>query len=1105
MKRSPQCRWVLMLALWPGLARAQEATGSITGRVTDPAGAVVAGVEVTATHSETGAARKAATDAEGAYVFPALPIGAYEISAAHSGFKKAVRRGVELHISDRVGLDITLEVGDLAQEISVIGSAPQVETETSEQSGLISGEQVRELQLNGRSFMTLLELVPGVASDMPDRVDPNTNPALYVNGARSSAASFNIDGGNNADVIVGSGSLNTFTSVETIAEVRVLTSTFSAEFGRGGFAQVNVVTRGGTRKFHGSVYDYVRNDAFDARDYFSHQVLPLKQQHFGYTIGGPLLLPGGYNRDRKKTFFFLTQEFNYISTRGDAVNTTVPTPEERAGDFRGRGAGRDRAFGTADDPVIDPTTGVGFPEGVIPVARLNPSALKLINLYPLPNFVGPGSINFTSAAASRQRWREDLIRVDHNLSPAVKLYARYAQDSANIRNPYGGNALTSVATRFPGLSTTDATRPGKNLTVNMTSMFSQRMLDEFSFTYSAREITQKPVLDVANRTKLGVEIKEIFPENLGNVIPTINLGSNYAALTVSRYWLKQLFNLEFSNNLTRIRGRHVFKTGGIYSYGGNRENPSSPATNGSFSFSTSGFSKNPVADLLLGLPYSYSEVERFVVSHARFGFFEAFIQDDIKVSPRVTINAGVRYSAYFNPYDVDDVLTNFLPWTWDPARAPQVNPARTSGRLIPGTGDPLNGIVLAGQNSPYGRRVTENSTDLFAPRFGFAWDVFGNRKTALRGGYGINYTRPLIGTFINNAFDNPPFSRSVTILQPTFADPAVGNEEAPNPVTLTALGTPMKAPTIHQWALGAQQEVLRNTLVGVAYVASKGTHLMRPLNINSAKAGAALAAGVHVNAVRPFRGYGTITQRQSTANSVYHSMQVTLNRRLSRAWSLGVTYTWSRSIDNASSDRGSSDVPPNSDNAHAERGPSDFDRTHVFTANYIWNLPRLARRASRLAPLVNGWQVSGITRFWSGRPFDVTLSSDVAGIGSTQNQRPDVIGDTRGPRTVEEWFNRAAFARPATGTFGDMGRNSLRGAGVNKWDLSVYKNFSLREGKTAQFRCELFNAFNHPSFSTIGTSLTTTSSGVNPSANSFGVVTNTRDARVAQFALTIRF
>ncbi len=1082
-----RCPLLLLLALFAPL-EAQDTGGSISGRVVDSTGAAVPRVEVVATHVETGALRKTTSSAEGEYAFPNLPIGPYQLSASHPGFKKLTRTGIELHVSEHLGVDLTIEVGELAQEVLVTAAAEQIQTESSEEGSLISGEQVRELQLNGRSMMTLLELIPGVSSNMPDRADPNTGPDLSINGARSSASNFNIDGGNNADVIVGSSSLNTFTSVETVAEFTVLTSTFSAEYGRAGFSQVNVVTKSGTKRFHGSVYEFFRNDALDATDYFSHQVLPLKLNNFGYTIGGPMLLPG-YNRDRKKTFFFFfAQEFNRISMRQEAVNTTVPTAAERSGDF------------SASPALTDPRGGGKIPGNQIPRDLMDANALKLLTLFPLPNFRGPGAINYTSAAPSKQNWHEEMIRLDHNFSPQLKVYARYVQDGAFVRNPYGGSGTTGASTKFPGIAETQSDRPGRNLVVNLSNVVRPTLLNQFNFTWARRFFDMHSASPLADRKALGLNIPELFPENDGNVVPSISMTS-YAGLSVPRRGHKELFTLEFSDNLTKIAGRHIVKTGAIYAYGGNLEQPFSPNTTGSFSFTTA-FTGNAVANFLLGLPLTYSEVEKTVWSDARFGMLEAFVQDDFKARPNLTLNIGVRYSAYLHPYDRYNVLSNFLPARWNPAKAPAINPS--NGQLL-GGGDSLNGVVIAGNDSPWGRRVTNNNANLIGPRFGFAWSPLEARKLAIRGGYGIAYTRPLIGTFINNAFDNPPFQHSVTLQRPAMSDLGAGVEQpAVNPVNLTALPNPLLAPMVQQWSFDVQQEVAKNAIVKVSYVGSHVVHLQRPLAINNAEPGAAAAAKVNVNYVRPYRGWGSITERESSGSSLYHSLQVSVNRRMARSFSAGLAYTFAKSIDDGSSERGSGDLPPDSHNTRAERAPSDFDRTHVLTSSFIWNVPRLARGRA-LGAFVNGWQWNGIVRMWSGRPLDVTLSTDVAGIGATQNQRPNVIADTRGGRTVEEWFNRTAFARPATGTFGNMGRNGIRGSGVNKWDLSLFKNFAVGERCRVQFRAEMFNAFNHPSFTTVGTALNTTASGVNPNVNNFAVVTGTRDARVIQFALKVLF
>lgn len=1090
----------LSLALLLGaLASAQEITGSLAGIVTDAAGGALANADVVATHQETGAVRRIRTNSDGQYTIPSLPIGGYTLDVSFTGFKPARQSNITLHISDHIRVDFKLAVGDLSQSVTVEENAALVSTETSEQGGLISGEQVRELQLNGRSFMSLIELLPGVSSDLPDRVDPNTPPSVSINGARNSASAFTIDGGNNSDVIVGSGSLNTFTSVDTIAEFKIVTSTFAAEYGRGGFSQVNVVTRGGTRKFRGSLYHFHRNDALDARDYLTRQVLPLKLNNFGYNLHGPLSFPG-YNKSRLKTFFFWTQEFNRIITRGEAVNTQVPDAAHRNGDFSGLGPGRDGQFGTADDPVVDPETLLGFPGGRIPASRINPIGKKLADLYPVPNFRGPGTLNYTSAAASSQWWREHMLRLDHNFSESFRLYGRVTLDNSDVENPYGGWQTTQVGTRFPGVNRTESTVNGRNANLNVTKVLGEGLLSETVATYSTRLITQNPVNPDVDRATLGVNLPKLFDNGI-TTIPNVALGGNYATLNVSRPWLKRLFNFDVTSNLTKMAGRHVFKTGIAASYGGNRENPTGPLTNGQFSYTTN-FSKHPVANLLLGYPNAYSEAERAVVSHARFGSFEAFVQDDFRLHPRLMLNIGIRYSSYFNPWDTQNVLTNFLPSRYDPAKAVRINPA--NGQRVPNTGDPLNGIIIAGANSPFGKKITNDLHNLWAPRFGFSLDPTGRKKTVIRGGYGINYTRPLIGSFINSAFDNIPFNQSATINLPSFTDLAgsLAGQAAP---ALTVMAAPLRAPYVQQWALGIEQQMAKSSLLKISYVANKGTHLLRPLNLNNPEPRAA-TGGINVNAVRPFLGYGAITERQPTANSNYNSLQASFTRRLARRFTITSSYTFSKSIDNASSDRGGSDVPPNTKDASIERGVSDFDRTHILTASYIYETPRLTRQ--RFAGLfLNGWQISGITRINSGPAFDVVMSQDVAGIGATQNQRPNLIAPVTYPKTVDQWFSVASFGRPASGTFGNLGRNTLRRPGIHRWDASLMKNFYLAEKQQryVQFRAEFFNAPNHPSFTTVGTTLTTVAAGVDPTQNSFGAVTGTRDARVLQFALKVYF
>ena len=632
---------------------------------------------------------------------------------------------------------------------------------------------------------------------------------------------------------------------------------------------------------------------------------------------------------------------------------------------------------------------------------MEPNGVKLVNLYPDPNWVGPGRLNYTSALAGSQNWREELIRIDHNFSDRLKVFGRFSNDSANIYSPYGGSFANSVSSKIPGISATNSTRPGTNAVFRATMIPSTSLINEAGVSFTSRIITQQVASSLGTRTGLGIDIPEIFPGNDQDLIPQIGLGSNYAGINIPRENRKNLYSFDVYDNVTKTAGRHVFKAGFLYSFCHNRAQDTSN-TNGNFTFNTS-LSKDPVANLLLGLPFTYAEDEALIVSRIRFGILEGFVQDDFRAASRLNLNFGVRWSNFFNPYDTRNVLTNFLPWLYDLAKAPLMN--RSTGRPTPGTGDPLNGIIVAGRNSPWGRRVTQNDTNLWGPRFGFAYDLFGNKKTALRGGAGMYYTRPLVGTFLNSAWSNPPFSRSVTYNNPLLANPTGGSEAPVGVSALTTLGAPLTASTVYQWSMGVQQELFQRALLSVNYVGSRGLRLMNNVNINTPPAGS-VVSGVNVNGVRPYPGFGNINQREMSGSSVYHSLQATLNRRMARSLTFGLAYTWSRSIDVASGDRG--DSPPDVYNIRLrERGPSDFDRTHILTTNFIYNLPKPVKGKTSVAALaLNGWQLSGIVRMFTGKPFDVVLSQDVARTGVVQGQRPDIIADTKGPRTTEEWFNR---------------------------------------------------------------------------------------------------
>lgn len=463
----------------------------------------------------------------------------------------------------------------------------------------------------------------------------------------------------------------------------------------------------------------------------------------------------------------------------------------------------------------------------------------------------------------------------------------------------------------------------------------------------------------------------------------------------------------------------------------------------------------------------------------------------------------MRYSFIPPPHVPDNVLTNFLPQLFDPLNAMQIDP--NNGNIIPGTGDPLNGIIIGTIKSPYGSAVQTTSYNNIAPRFSFSWDPFKTGKTAIRGGYGMFYDR--WRSAIAQQSGNPPFNTAVTLNSAppeaalSFSDPTLGEVEPPlTPVDFFGLGDPYPIPTMQQWNLGVQREVLKGTLLDVSYVGSAGTHLLQGVNINQPLPGEAARQGVDVNFVRPYPGLANIQLRQPTANSRYHSLQVSMRGQLREQLTFQTAYTWSKNMTDSTSDRESSDRAQNSRNLQAEWGRSGNDRTHVLTLSYVWTLPFFKNSQGLVKGALGGWEVSGISTFWTGNPVTPRLSDDIAGIGGGTRQRPDCVGDPnrirRDPRSALPIFDTSAFAIPALGTFGNCGRSVLPTPGANNWDMSFFKSFTLHENVSLQFRSEFFNIFNHAQFSDYGWGV---------QSDSFGIADTARDPRIVQFGLKLIF
>lgn len=578
---------------------AQETTGGITGTVRDPSGAVVPNVQVTLTNSDTGFSKRITSNPSGVYFAPVLPIGSYQLSVEQAGFQRFVQKGIILHVNDMLTVDVALQLGQLTQQVTVEATVTPVQTETGDVSNLFSGQQVRELALNGRSFVSLTLLAPGVASGLSQDMGFGLSGGytfIAVNGARTSFNNWMVDGGDNNDT--GSNqTLLTMPSIDSIAEFRMLTSSYSAEFGRSAGAQVNVVTKSGTRDFHGGAYEFLRNDALDARNFFAPEVSKLRRNNFGWTLGGPVFLPGRYNVKRDKTFFFFSQEWKRIRSAPETILSRIPTLDERAGIFA--------------TEIIDPATGSPFDENTIPEDRIDANAKAYVDtLYPLPNTSGFGDLNFVSQLPGENNFRQELVRIDHRFSDRVSAFLRYVQDTIPTTEPGGlweGNPL-------PGVATTKTNVPGYNLVFNLTTTLGPGTLNQLVYNYSANAIRSDPVGKNLYKNFPGLTIQLPYPR--ADRIPSVGI-SDYTGISGSGPFANRAFVQRFRDDFSKVVGNHSLKFGALLSWEGKDENAGG-GNQGSFDFDGR-YSDNPFADFLLGLPYFFTQNIRDVNVHSATG------------------------------------------------------------------------------------------------------------------------------------------------------------------------------------------------------------------------------------------------------------------------------------------------------------------------------------------------------------------------------------------------------------------------------------------------------------------------------------------------------
>jgi carboxypeptidase family protein len=1151
-------QWLLTAAILlaaASSAQAQRTSATVRGTVRDSTQAVLPGVTVTVTNEETGRVREVVTNSEGIYVAPELPVGRYKVEAELSGFRRASRTGVILRVADEFAVDFELSAGDLNETITVEASSSPVKVLGGEVAGVITGEQVRELPLNGRNFLQLATLMPGVsAPDMLNVKDKGLlgGSDLSVSGSDVTANLWSVDGANNNDV----GSNRTilvYPSLEAIQEFKILRNSYGPEFGGAGGAQINIVTRGGTNRIEGSVFYSGRSDALNAKNYFLEQAdqpkEALKRNDFGGAIGGPII--------RDKLHFFVNGEWN-LEDRGSARVAFVPTEAERNGDFSGP-----RIAGCGHPIPIDPQTGQPFPGNRIPADRISPAGHAFLSLYALPNVtpVSGSCNNWVTSVTSPIDYRQLSGRADWSITDASRVMVRYTQDSWKNDAPsiqsnlWGDDPFPAVDSNWD--------QPSKSFVAALTQTIGNSATNTLQFSYSANkiEVTRGGLnVDLNNQVNglmqplLGYGNKQ-YGQDVAH--PVFWGAAGYPALWNEAPFLNNQDLFVVKDDYTRVFGKHFTKVGVLASWNKKNEDTIGNGSDqhsrfwgaaGLPAWGNSG-TGNVLADFLLkDMTWGFSEASAGRSAPQRWNDFEIYAADSWQVTPRVTFDYGLRYSLFFNPYVEDDRITSFVPELFDPALGADA----CNGVLQPpGTNFCQEAGALGGTEGP-NRSLMDQDYNNFAPRLGVAWDIYGTGKTAVRAGLGKFYLRERLSPGLNIA-GNPPFVTTISgaRLLDSTAEPCEGCFSSTLGAPSRGREVEMHTPNNWQWNVSFQHEVWRNTTVEVGYVASHGYDLLRNFDVNQVRSGDINGNGVddrldYARApsadLRPFGAFGNsaVTIWDHSGKSTYHSLQTQLISRFGRGSQFQASYTLSRSRANlalTNSDGALSvgvyklDI----DDPDSDWGRPETGRDHIFNASLIWMLPGLQDRARLVRAIFGDWEISSIVGAATGQPINIFVTGNLpdiatgpSGTGNWPNQTShEVPNRTSEPCRPnggrdEQIINQAAFTLDGfqLGTIGSARRGDCNGPGYFQTDLSFYKNFSFGGRTRFQFRWDIFNIFNNTNFLLTGLDNTFGVSNVvynnaDPTqataitsatvSGGFGQATRTRDPRQMQIGFKILF
>jgi hypothetical protein len=1119
----------------------QAITGSITGSVFDPSSAAVLAATITLTEAETGVERKTSTNDHGDFVFNSVPPGAYTVKIEAAGFKTLEIPAINLIASQKFPLPpSTLKVGTPHETVTIAADAAVVQSVSGERSSLLNSSQLDKLMDNGRTPLSILTLLPAVVS--------TTGSSWYISGLRNSQISITTDG---IDVLESGTEYQTNVSfgMDAIAEVSVLTSNFQAEFGRKSGANVQMVTKSGTRVFHGLFSYYKQNEEFNANTWGNNRTDTAKPKDrlnlYTFNIGGPLFIPHLFNRHKQKLFFFWNEEFRPTSGVSPLYQSTMPTTLERGGNFS-------QSTLKPTDPL---NGGAPFPGGVIPADRIDSNGQALLNYLPLPNFFNTaeskGAYNYVDQVPTTQNVRYDLVKFDVPIDDADTLSVHFTMNSLHQLTPnfLGVSATTGFPVVIGGLDS-----PRKFSADHWVHIFSPTLVNEITtgFTYGrSYDSTAPAARDSILRTTVGFTTGQFFPaSNPLDVLPGFSFGSSIPGAAGLTFDLRFPVdngrrNLDFGDNLSKVYGTHSIKVGFYFERLWVIEGHAATNFSGNFDFSTNTSNplntSNPYSNALTGTFNEYQEASAKPDPIMIANSIEWFAQDTWKVTRRFTLDYGLRFSIVQPWGEAGNAMVEMVPNLYNPAQAVQlirpalvggvrmgvspvngqVYPAALIGAIAPGSGNSQNGVVYANGNTGYPAQLMNGSGVNLGPRFGFAYDVFGNSKTAIRGGFGIGYDR------ISDALEG---LSSTADQYPMIQTPAVYYGQLKTllsasgfifPASTVTMDRSGKLPSAYTSSLGVQQNMTHGILLDVAYAGSLGRHLYWQQNLASVpfgsdflaqnqdptKPGSPLAATF----LQPYAGFGNVTLRNPGATSNYNSLQVSVTRRFVRHLQFSGNWTWSKLMDFVDSDATSVSTLINP--RVYNYGLASFDRTHVVNVNWLYDLPGADLHNKVLNEVINHWQINGIAAFISGAPTAVsattTTGADITGSPTDTLARPNITGSAVLPKSKQTWaefFNTSVFQLPAVGTQGNEAKTEFRGPGTNNWNMSLLKTVvALHERLHFEFRAEAYNVFNHTQYTTVNTSaIFNPATGAQTSAT-FGQVTAAASPRIMQMALRFLF